>query len=173
MDSFYRAKPLSREGIANIAKKVRRIFGISDDTYYVDVIELLEKTIPKFIEEFHCEVRPDYEMQEMAITYPNENKIEIRESVYLGAVHGNGRDRFTIIHEIGHYVLHDEISTCFARRSEKIKTYENPEWQADAFAGEFLMLRTLIADMSSVKVANKCGVSPAAARYQCKKINEI
>ena len=61
--------------------------------------------------------------------------IRIRESIYEGARQGKGRDRFTIMHEIFHFMWHDRDEISFARNPESVKLYENPEWQADVFAG--------------------------------------
>jgi hypothetical protein len=67
--------------------------------------------------------------------------------VYEAMLDGDGRARFTAAHEIGHGVLHaKEITHEIAhrrveglyRRSD-IRAFENPEWQANAFAAALLM----------------------------------
>jgi Zn-dependent peptidase ImmA (M78 family) len=59
------------------------------------------------------------------------------------------RTRFTLAHEIGHYVLHKDIYSCLSFSSAKEwiefkinspeKEYNNFEWQANEFAGRLLV----------------------------------
>jgi Zn-dependent peptidase ImmA (M78 family) len=44
---------------------------------------------------------------------PQDSLIILREDVYEGAHAGNGRDRMTVAHEIGHLLMHKNIA--FAR----------------------------------------------------------
>lgn len=74
----------------------------------------------------------------------------------------------TLAHELGHFLLHDGITLGLARvgGAEQIPIYCDPEWQASAFAGEFLVDHDLIRSMTPEEVADKCGVSLQAARIQ-------
>ena len=93
--------------------------------------------LPEHDREFVFEVVSDDDMpDEYAVTLKKKKKIIVRESVYYGACDGNERDRFTIAHEVGHYLMHSKQSLRLARSSRKIKTYEDPEWQANTFAAE-------------------------------------
>lgn len=49
-----------------------------------------------------------------------------------------------------------------------MKTYENPEWQADCFAREFLMPHDGIADLTTAEVMEQCKAYEQAANYQLK-----
>jgi len=51
-----------------------------------------------------------------------------------------------------------------------IKPYEDPEWQADCFAGELLMPYHLIQEMSKEEIMQKCKVSFTAACNQSKYV---
>jgi Zn-dependent peptidase ImmA (M78 family) len=75
-----------------------------------------------------------------------------------------------VAHEVGHLFLHedDAIALCRLDPCEKLKPYEDPEWQADAFGGELLASSYLIKRMSVYEVQIKCGVSSAAARCQLR-----
>jgi Zn-dependent peptidase ImmA (M78 family) len=76
----------------------------------------------------------------------------------------------TITHEFAHYLLHDEaIGLARVMEGEKLKPYHDPEWQAKAFAGEFLIPAHLISNLSIDEIVIKCGVSYEAARYQRSK----
>jgi len=162
----YKAEPMSRRQIRMLVRRMRKLLGISDRKK-VDVIKLLENILPiLYGDAFSYEIVPDEELEVMALTTPNEGKILIRNSVYIGACEGNGRDRFTIMHEIAHFFLHRGMKVRLARGNEEIRRFEDPEWQADAFAGEFLMAYDVAKDMDIPEIVLKCGVSVAAARCQ-------
>ncbi|MCG5242715.1 ImmA/IrrE family metallo-endopeptidase [Azospirillum doebereinerae] len=92
------------------------------------------------------------------------------------------RDRFTIAHEIGHYVLHFlwprkqkiEITNMIAERYGSDRT----EWEANWFAAAFLMpeneFRTAIAQANGdlSEVADKFGVSNMAARVRAEALRQ-
>lgn len=165
-----KASACSRKDIREMAAIIRRAEKSYYDLYF-DIIHFMEVTLPK--------IEPNYvfiveEFEEMGnaqgLTYPNDGVVKIRSDVYGGAVAGNGRDRLTIAHELFHFLQHDDSNITFARvgKSNNIKTYEDPEWQADAFGGELLVPNHLISGLSAEEIARKCGVSLAAARYQKK-----
>lgn len=169
--SSYRAKPLSRNNLERIANSLRKILGI-ENVLKVDVISLLENILLIFDSEFYLEIVPDDELDAHARTFPESHKILIIESAYEGARRGKGRDRYTIVHEFFHYIWHDKEQISLARNPEEIKVYENPEWQADAFAGYFLMPTHLIKGKTVNWVAKECGVSEKAARRQLEIVNK-
>lgn len=60
------------------------------------------------------------------------------------------RQRFTIAHEVGHFLLHDPIDTMY--RDVTLRRYENiveriKERQANSFAAELLMPKRLLAQL--------------------------
>ena len=157
MRNSLRAYPRSRNELRGMAQELRKILGIQEQLY-VNVIALLEHVLPKIKvngKELNYEIVPDSSLSEMAKTYPEEGHIVIKESVYCGAVRGCYVSRFTIMHEIAHYLLHKNQAISFARRFGEIKTYEDPEWQADAFAGEFLMPSNLIKGLSPGEISKR------------------
>lgn len=72
------------------------------------------------------------------------------------------------MHEIFHYLKHGKMNISLARNPESVKAYEDPEWQADAFAGAFLMPSHLIKNMEVEEIMQRCGVSEAAAKFNLK-----
>lgn len=105
------------------------------------------------------------------LTYTNEGNIKIREDVYLNAVEGKGRDRFTMAHELGHFLLHNPKNVILARTKSKTKIYEDAEWQADTFAAELLMPIDMITDEDDIdSISRKFGVSAKAAEVRLNKV---
>ena len=136
-------------------------------------MQFLENILPILISDFQLEIVPQREMgNKHGETYPSRKLIRIREDVYMGAVDGCGRDRLTIAHEIGHLFLHedDSIALCKLAPNEKLRPFEDPEWQSNAFGGELLASTYLIKGMTAVDVSEKCGVSMDTARVQLRAV---
>jgi len=95
----------------------------------------------------------------------------------VNAFHHPNRQRFTIAHEIGHFVLHKPseriIDITFARRAGGRDRIEN---EADEFAAKLLMpeatVRSLIASgLSSLEaLANHFRVSLMAVKYRVQSL---
>lgn len=65
--------------------------------------------------------------------------IQLSNSTYRRLEKGDPQAKFTVAHEFGHVRLHASYkSAVFARRSQ-IRPFEDPEWQANAFAAAVLM----------------------------------
>ena len=89
---------------------------------------------------------------------------QIRENVYERALEGSGRDRLTMAHELWHLLFHEKSNISYSRMdASEVPTYRNPEWQADAFAGELLMPHDLIQGKSLNTIVKECKVSAKAA----------
>lgn len=158
------AKPLSRKDIRGFAKYIRKQLGMENEPLFpiVHVIEILafDKEV-----DFDFDVVPDSVLDsEYGNTNTSENVMIIRESVYKGAVLGNPRDRFTLCHELGHWLLHQPDRVSFARGT--IPQYCNPEWQANVFAAELMVPHYLVKGLSIERVMSECGVSRSCAKIQ-------
>ena len=105
-------------------------------------------------------------------------EIRLSERAYCGLVAETPHFVFTFAHELGHLFLHHDwlINDAVARTRpggvyssptvEEHRVFEDSEWQADAFAGAFLMPAWLISDLKIQDpdvLARVCGVSEAAA----------
>jgi len=121
---------LSTQKIYTTASSVRKIFAsMMDAAPYVPIDKIYE-VLPTLIEGFSFEILTEKEIgDDHGLTYPDKKVIQLREDVYEGACQGNGRDRFTMAHELGHLFLHRNVS--FARNSHntKVPLYMNSEWQ--------------------------------------------
>ncbi len=157
--------PLSLVQIREKASAFRKIFGLTENGY-VDIVKVLENLQEYGVE---IEIAPVHEMaNKHGQTYPAKPKIVIREDIYERACEGHGRDRLTIAHEIGHLFLHgtDKISLARVEKEYEVPIWCDPEWQANAFAGELLAPFRFIKRLSISDIQVKYGVSATAAKVQ-------
>lgn len=167
--SKYAGQPLSRKEIRNIARAMRMVFGLGEG--YINIVNLIENIIPRIDSSFEWEICSAAEMQPGVYAYydPKINKLVIREEVYRRACDGIGRDRFTLAHEVGHYLLHsDQAVLQRISPDTPLQTYRDPEWQANTFASEFLAPYDEIIGMTEMQVCQLYGLSMAAARIAVK-----
>ena len=167
----FKAKPMSRQDIRKMAKAIRLKCGL-EGTHRVPVCSFFEWIMDKLFPNFEWEVVPDYTMSEEGVTFSGANKINIRQDVYVAACHGDGRARFTIMHEIGHFLLHgpSRVALCRLAPGESLRSFEDPEWQADTFAAEFLMDYDLIQGMNYIQISEECGLTYGAAKTRIGKL---
>lgn len=86
---------------------------------------------------------------------PFERELVVTNEVYKGASAGNGRDRQTICHEIGHVPHIDQLTSVVrhgARLSRRdfnvyVAIFQDPEWQAHNYARALLMPPTQAASV--------------------------
>lgn len=160
---------MSKEMLRKAAKCIRAIFGIK--TAYVDVAEILERMIGQnFIE--ICESNDLRLENKYAVTYPDKNLILIDEGTYDAAVDGEGRARFTIAHEIGHFFLHKNQMALARTTVGSHKIYEDAEWQADTFASYFLIDDSYINELNDLcpqNISEQFGTSYQAAKVYISK----
>ena len=158
------ARPRSRKIIRKIAENVREQLGMKE-MYRFPIVQVIELLAADENEDFDFEIIDNKEMNNTyGKTNTVNNKMEIREDVYNGAVQGNPRDRFTLCHELGHWLLHQPKDVSFARG--EIPKYCDPEWQANTFAAELLIPGYLTKVMNIEEVTAKCGVSFRCAEIQ-------
>ena len=167
----YKVPAMSNSGIVKLTQDFRKSLGYKKDEP-IDVLWVLEYAMREMFKRYNFDfvVKPIEEMSEHA--YTDSDKIYIREDIYDRAFNGEGRDRFTIAHEIGHYILHTGSEMVRFHRiypGDNVKPYEDSEWQADSFAGEFLCPAQSIKGMDAQDVAAKYGISIKAANAQLKK----
>lgn len=158
-------QPLSIKAIRDISKRFRCMFGLQNVLYF-PIVQFIEWCLPQL--EMDYEIVPVSEMEHAyGITHTGKGVMRIREDVYVGAIAGNPRDRFTLCHELGHFLLHTPDRVSFARG--EVPTYMEPEWQANTFAAELMAPHELIWGMSIEEIMEKCGMSYTAASIQYKK----
>jgi len=172
----FEVPPLSRDRIRSAARQLRNIrcalAGSDADEPYFPIIEFLDVELPKHLDGFVLEIwdidsmRREYG-EAHAMTYPEDQLIQVRDDIYEGAAAGQGRDRSTLAHELGHVVLHNKQGLARRIADASVPTYRQSEWQAKAFAGELLVSADHIYRCSSVlDVPDMFGVSFDAAEVQ-------
>ncbi|WP_214855609.1 ImmA/IrrE family metallo-endopeptidase [Exiguobacterium sp. s130] len=167
--SQFKAKPRSKNDLKMFAFGLRSALEM-EDVPQIDIIRILEHDLlGAFGEALELEIVDVSEMEEYALYRFDLNKIIIREDVYIAAANMNPRHRFTIAHEIGHLFLHKHVKQ-LARSDVKRKIFEDPEWQANVFAAEFLAPTHLIGDLSPSEIASTFGISNQAA---LKRFNDV
>ncbi|OCQ23404.1 hypothetical protein A7985_05545 [Pseudoalteromonas luteoviolacea] len=167
-----KTSPRNIKQIREKVEKLKSFFKI-DLEECVDIIHLIDITLPDKIPDFTLEIKPDCEMEDYAgLTIPSECKIYLKQSVYDKACNGDGQSRFTIAHEIGHLFMHDQ--PLVLGKQEKYsdhQIWEDTEWQADQFAAEFLMPFNIVKNMSSFRdLMKEFIVSNSAARCRLSKV---
>jgi hypothetical protein len=165
------AAPLSRQEIRVLANIIRKIAGY--DTNF-NILEFLEKTISEKLDsEFEMHVVEDEEIKGCyAKACPEKHLIIVSETAYNGAYKGIGRHRFTLCHELGHYLLHEADRVSFPRLDRNIKPYEDTEWQANTFAGELLVPEDIAKNFSADEIVKICGVSRQVALIQKEQVSK-
>jgi len=170
MHQVVQVPPLSRKQIRQRADDLRSALRIAGP--YFPVIDVVEFVFQKEINGFVLDVWSTDDMNNAfghathAMTYPNELLMILREDVYRGARKDNGRDRFTVAHEVAHVVLHRAAGMAM-RLPAELLAFENSEWQADAYAGEILMPLPFVLECRTVdEIVKMFKVSYEAARVR-------
>ena len=97
--------------------------------------------------------------------------------ITVNSLHHPNRQRFTIAHELGHYIKHNNVADLFEdnvffRNGDQ----NNYETEANKFAAEILMpeesFRRYISEVSKqvIDIAEKFGVSSMAVRVRAKQL---
>ena len=168
------AEPLSTKEIIRQADLIRKSLKLNKQLYF-PVVEFAEVIIGEIDSSYNFIVCEDNELPDKYACYnPSNNTMTVRNSVYELACNDDGRHRFTFAHEIGHYFLHRE-GVALARVSSdvEIKTYMNPEWQANTFASELLMPNKLIQGLAVDEIMHLCCTSGQAASIAFNKAKKV
>ena len=110
------------------------------------------------------------EAEDGSLFVRGKRDFEIKVSAFTGPE----RDRFTIAHELGHYVLHSE---CGKKKIKAERFGSSPvEWEANWFAAAFLMPEADFRQVcekygyDEVRVASRYLVSPKAAKVRMESL---
>lgn len=170
----YKTKPTSRDELRIIAKAIRQIFKCKNK-YYFDVVNAFEK-IPTLIPQIITTVVDDEELAPHvpARCVPDFNGnyvIEVKNSVYEGAVVDVGGYRAHILHEICHAILCMMGFTPILDRAfqnNELNAFESMEWQAKALCGEIMMPYEETQGLTVAQIKHYCKVSDESARLRAR-----
>lgn len=110
---------------------------------------------------------------EASITVNGEKDFDI----FIPSIAGKYRNRFTIAHELGHYILHSKLGKKKIKVMRFLDSSQNDrtEWEANWFAASFLMPK--VAFLAELKKNNDIfhlssifGVSPKAISIRKKEL---
>jgi Zn-dependent peptidase ImmA (M78 family)/transcriptional regulator with XRE-family HTH domain len=164
--------PMSRSAIREFADQVRGVF-TKDEQIKLPIIEILEFAMPRIFDGFYVDICDAKIMgDDEGRVEADSNCIMLREDVYDAACSGQGRARFTVCHEFGHFLLHRKIVMARSRQ-EHHHVYRDSEWQADFFAGCILLSKKHLSQFRDPDdAAKRCGMSREAARVMWTKLRE-
>lgn len=172
-------KPKSRKDIEKAAMKVREFLNIAENVLYVDVLSILEFHLQSlFGDDVTFSVPDEWYREEEAYYDSQKNVIFIRADVYDKAAKGDGRARFTVMHEIAHYILFKGWGLPYkfplkniAVLSDATLKSMDPEWQANTFAGAFMCSKEYVKELEIEEIEVLCGLSRKASEvnYCCSR----
>jgi len=170
-NEHYLAPATSIAAINRFTLRIREVMGLEGKLFF-PIVHFIEVILPQLDSLFELEIVDIKDMStNYAETLPSCHSMRIREDVYEGAIADNGRDRFTLAHEVGHYLMHQDGVVALARNDvrQEIPHFARPEWQANTFSAALLAPPTLIRGMSIDAVATACKVSLQVAEIQLSK----
>ena len=177
-----RVSPLSRAAIRSYAMKIRQLLGYKN-TDFINAPKVFDRLSILLAEQgldFDYRVLPDddeiFENKEEAYTDVSKGIIYIKESVMEQACRRSfRRGAFTLIHELGHYLLHylqNDVRLARVADDVNVPIYCDPEWQADTFASEFLMPYDECIDLNSEEIRKRYHVSRKAGEVRYNKVQD-
>jgi len=163
----YAADATSRYKLQEFAKAIRGACRWNEPWF--DIVKFMEIVMVQVFPEFNWEVVPNEELPGLeGLTLTKEHLIQLPERVYMDAVAGFGRARFSVAHEVAHYLLIDDNSVALCRSDVKLPAYRKPEWQANTLAAELLVPTDMTVGMGVDEIAWVFGVSFTAAKVHIK-----
>jgi IrrE N-terminal-like domain len=172
-DHYRRVALLTAPEIERMAWEVRQLFGLAGHPR-ISMLELLETVMPDLWPGYEFQVCPDDELNGAEATVEQSRPIlRMSDSSYNKLFDGDPHARFTAAHEFGHLLLHCEQTVHYARGS-RIDARTDPEWQANVFAGTFLMPERMFRKMRTVGQAMaEFGVSLQAVRHRSRDLRHF
>ncbi len=131
--SDYIAKPRRRTEIQRFGREFREKLNL-DPKQAFPVMDFLEHSLNDYYPD--VEIIIDEEIKGAYAYYDVITKtIHLDEKVYENACDKVPRHLFTVMHEIAHMMLLEKDGCLIlARRNEKVKKFQDPEWQANELA---------------------------------------
>lgn len=134
-----KTNPLSVKDISLIASNTRKKYNIKPDDAF-PILEYIDYLFGEGLLSIQLidDNDPLLDKNTPAVYNAKDNFIYMKVSVLEEIECGNYRSNFTLAHELFHYLQHQVLGFEFGKVDER-KTYEDPEWQANCYAGELLL----------------------------------
>ena len=190
MMKVYPVDPLRKETIESHGVKILSEFDHEaiERPKKLNVTQLIDTFLTKKYG-WGLDIREDLPPDILGLSNPQSKTICISEETYK-KLPDDGRSRFTGCHEFAHVVLHRNqmhrrmitlnptLDYYFRSKREELKSYIDPEWQADYLAGVLLMprpaVKSLMARYNDSQLVGKMveifGVSRIAAEVRLQKM---
>ena len=160
---MYKCTPISKKKLKELALLFRKEFEVEEVMF--PVLDVIEKIY--FDGLINMQIIEDFSQMlsenELALYDLSSNTMYIKECVYKEAINNVGRYRFTLAHELSHYLLLNVLKFEVKETNEEIKVYEDPEWQANYLAGELLAPEDKTLGYTVSDYMNKCLLSEECA----------
>lgn len=167
-------EPRRKADIHAIAERTREVLQLSNHTP-VDLCSLLDRLSVHYGLDY--DVLEDHEMP---ISHAEAMCVPERATIYMpvqslrAAARNVPRMRFTLFHELGHFILNHSRSYARGGNMEP-KRYVDSEWQADQFAVAITMPASLIVSQkmyTAAQLVTRFGVSYEAAEHRIRNLQE-
>lgn len=170
----YIVPPRSWAAIGHLTDNIRVQFSLATEPWF-PVMDFLERVLDQKMGMVELQLRTKKELSDYeGLTDPRGQFIILREDVYERAWEYDGRARFTVAHELGHFFLHTGISMARATSERHVKPFRRSEPQANQFAAEVLMPRHFMLPTDTVQtVVERHGVSSEAASNRLRYMRGI
>ena len=157
----------SFEEFEAIARRLRQALGI-DGLDSPDLIDVFETKLSQIFAGFTLKCVADPQLPYAPASADcSTNTVIVRESMYQGALRGDGRARMTLAHELGHMALgHSQVRYRKEDpyRHRPRRDVQRDEWQAKRFAAVFLVPSERAVDCKSAdEICDRFQVSQEAA----------
>jgi hypothetical protein len=145
----------SEESIALLAYRLRDAH-VSRLELRFNIVDFISRTLPQqlmlmkkgpFKIEFY---NKDFKHDDSAFVSFNPRTLNVDKKIWADANDGESYPRFVLAHEIGHLVLHDHLAKAFSKNNKLRFAEQSAEWQANTFAGHFLLPDSILEQKSDV-----------------------
>jgi len=164
--------PRSTANIRQVAANTREVLNLPDRPPPLDnfLESLSEFGITVDVLDDHDFPIPGVE----AMCVPETATIALKDSTYRLARRNDPRTRFTVFHELGHFILGH--TKALGRGRVEPKPFLDSEWQADQFAAEMTMPLPVIHAQglnTPQRIAQFFGVSLPAATHRHNQVAKL
>lgn len=162
----YKVKRLNQKSILERAEffKSRAINYIDSNTGYFNLGEFVSYLHDNNEVDFEMVIVDDKFTQEEGVASPSGNRFLIPDHVYNALMEGQPRARFTVAHELGHIMMHEQVVHYLNGIDSWHHYEEDSEWQANMFAAHLLVDFEHAKNLNTAdQISNQFGISIDAA----------